>query len=187
MTPALLRRVAFRHDCFLVDMRSPGALAAARVVEGVTTREVTAAEVDRVLDLRDEIAAAEFRRLHAAGHLGVYAWREGRVVGHLWAILCREATCRYWGGVDFVRGEALFAWGHVAPELRGRGIYQAIVHELTRLVFARGGVERIVVDLPADSPELLPSFVKMGFRSVGRLRYTNVLGMLVRRRFEPSA
>jgi RimJ/RimL family protein N-acetyltransferase len=177
-----LRRVVVRRTCHLVALDRIEDLVDGPPPDGVEIRPVTAADVDRVRDFRDDAVAAEFRRLLAARHRGVYAWHDGRVVGHFWAIVCREGRCRMWGGVDVAAGEALLAWGNVREDLRGRGLFQAMIRALTKTVFREENVKRVLADLPTDPPASFEAHRRCGFRSLSELSYATVCGVVLRRR-----
>ena len=183
---ARLRSSYVRREAYLVEMRSLAELRPVGAADGVEVRVVTEADVGRVRDFRDQFTEAAFRKMLADGDLGVYAWVDGQVAGHAWAMFARTALRRCWGGVDVARGEALLAWGHVRSELRGRRVWQNVVHDLTRLTFERGAT-RVVADLPLEHPELHRSMVKMGYTDLGRIAYSSFADVMLRRKVTPPA
>jgi RimJ/RimL family protein N-acetyltransferase len=182
---ARLRRAFVSRRCVIVELARIEDLVDAPPPAGVEVRAVTASDVDRVRDFRDEAVAAEFRRLLRAGDRGVYAWMDGRVVAHLFAAVCRAPRRRMWGGVDLVAGDALFVWGNVREDLRGRGILQAMIRELVRVLFREAGVRRVIGDPPADLPSSIRAHAKCGFRVVGELRYVSFADVMLRRGWTP--
>lgn len=184
---ARLRRAFVSRRCVIVELSRVEDLVDAPPPDGVTVRAVTPADVDRVRDFRDDAVAAEFRRLLAAGDRGVYAWMDGRVVAHLFAAVCHAPRRRMWGGVDLARGDALFVWGNVREDLRGRGILQAMIRELVRVLHRDAGMRRVVGDPPADLAASIRAHVNCGFRVVGELRYVSFADVMLRRTWVPSA
>jgi len=183
---ARLRRAFVSRRCVIVELARLEDLVDAPPPAGVTVRAVTPSDVDRVRDFRDENVAAEFRRLLAAGDRGVYAWMDGRVVAHLFAAACAGPRRRLWGGVDLVRGDALFVWGNVREDLRGRGILQAMIRELVRVLHREAGTRRVLGDPPADLPASIRAHVNCGFRVVGELGYVSFADVMLRRRWTPA-
>jgi RimJ/RimL family protein N-acetyltransferase len=183
---ARLRRAFVRRRCVIVELNRVEDLVDAPPPTGVAVRVVTADDVDRVRAFRDDAVAAEFRRLLAAGDRGVDAWVDGRVVAHLFAAVCAGPRRRMWGGVDLVRGDALFVWGNVREDLRGRGILQAMIRELVRVLFREAGVRRVVGDPPADLPASIRAHVNCGFRVAGELSYVSFADVMLRRRWTPA-
>jgi len=184
---ARLRRAFVKRRCFLVELARVEDLVDAPPPEGVETRVVSAADVDRAGDFRDAAVVAEFRRLLAAGDRGVYAWKDGRVVGHVWTAICRAPRRRMWGGIDVAKGDAFLLWGNVREDLRGRGILQAMLRTLARDVFAAGDVRRVVGDPPTDPPASVRAHRNCGFRVLGEFRYVSFADVLLWRRLLPAS
>jgi RimJ/RimL family protein N-acetyltransferase len=183
---AWLRRAYVNRRCVIVELVRVEDLVDGPPPGGVTVRAVTTSDVDRVRDFRDDAVAAEFRRLLAAGDRGVYAWMDGRVVAHLFAAVCGGPRRRMWGGVDLVRGDALFVWGNVREDLRGRGILQAMIRELVRVLFRDEHVKRVLGDPPSDLPASIRAHENCGFRRLGEIRYVSFADVMLRRRWTPA-
>jgi len=96
------------------------------VPAGFSLVPVTADNVETVATFRTTKVADTFRCLLDGGNVGVYAMLGDKVVGHFWAMLCNEAHCRFWRGVDIERGEALLAWGNVDERYRGQSLFQSM-------------------------------------------------------------
>jgi RimJ/RimL family protein N-acetyltransferase len=165
--------LALERPADLVDVVPP---------QGVTVRLVADDEVSRVGDFRDASVVEVFHLAAAAGDTSVYAWRDGRVVGHF-------SSMRMPRGVRTIAwsrpGDALLAWGNVRPDLRGQGIFQAMICALTRELF-RDGVRRVVSDVPRNQPASLAAHRKCGFRVIGEGEHVRAFRVIVRNRYIPA-
>jgi hypothetical protein len=136
----------FRHHAvFYVRRADP--VPAIEPRGDVTFEQVTRENLGDVLSFRAEEYAVVFERQLQKGQLGVYAYRDRRVVAHGWMNINRESKpIRANGYFHLLPREGLVHFCSVAEPHRGLGIYQALLCDLYRRAFAREPVDLIFID-----------------------------------------
>ena len=74
----------------------------------------------------------------------------------------------------------------VREDLRGRGIFQAMIREVTKRLFDDPDTHRVLSDIPVDQPASLAAHRKCGFRVIAELRYLRVFNVVLRRAPTPA-
>jgi hypothetical protein len=120
--------------------------------DDVTLRPVTVENVDDASAYRPPEVVAAFRRQLERGQLGVFAYRNGKTVGHGWMII-NPGPNRIRANNYFVLRprEALVHFCSVAEPHRGLGIYQALLCELYRRGFDAAPIDVIYIDTVIDN------------------------------------
>ena len=112
----------------------------------------------------------KFKEFLSNEDVGVFAWHNGVVIGHLWAIICTKENCRVNVYFPLKKNDALFHYGNVKPEYRGNNILAAMISEITRYLFSNQ-VSRIYGDPEIDNIASQKSFEKMGYIKGGKMKY----------------
>lgn len=180
-----LRRSCSRRRCHVLALDRIEDLVDAPPPPGIEVRVVTEADADRVRDFRDDGVVHIFRSGVVCSEPGVYAWKDGRVVGHFasycWGVHGRNRRT----GIELERGDAWLHDGHVRDGLRGLGIFQAMIRALTKALFADPDIRRVVSDVNVGDAASLAAHRKCGFRVLGELRYLRALDIVLQRKFIP--
>jgi hypothetical protein len=170
-----------RRSIFVLTDENDVVPVSARVP--ITVSEVTFDNVDGVLDFRGEGYARIFRRYLNEGQYGAYAWLGSRVVGHAWAKVCHEPSCRVNGYMDLSQGEALIHFCNVREDHRGKNIYPATLGSLCKRLFSEANVSRVLIDTEVTNKASLRGITKVGFRPLGTGLYAQFRGRLVFKHF----
>lgn len=173
-----------RYRIFILG--SPNDIIAVPARINIDISVVTFDNVDRAKDFRSDNIVCLFRRWLEDGSYGVYAWHESKVVGHLWAKVCRKRKCRLMGYMDVSQNEALLVWGAVSQKYRGKRIFTAMLVDLCRRLFTEARVSKIIADPEIDNDASLRAFRKIGFKEIGTGTYFSVRGRLIYHRFTPD-
>jgi GNAT superfamily N-acetyltransferase len=107
-----------------------------------------------------------FRNFIHEGQYGAYAYMNSKVVGHVWAEVCRKDFCKAEGYIKLNRDEALIHDCNVSEEYRGKGIYPAMLAFLLRLLF-REKVARVLIDTEVNNFASVSGIEKVGFKLLG--------------------
>ena len=136
----------------------------------ITITVIDNENVIRVLDFRESHHLNRFKEFLSNSDIGVYAWHNDVVIGHLWAALCPKKKCRINGYFDLKKNEALFHYGNVNPQYRGNNILAAMSCDISKYLF-NNNVSRIYADPDVNNIASKESFEKMGYKNYGKLRY----------------
>ena len=153
--------------------------------DDVEISSINWSNVNRVEQTRSALVSNAFRQKLTSGHLGIYALCNGEVVGHVWADPSGSQVVRAWGGVDYGPDEALLTWGWVSPAQRRRGIFLALISQISMNVRESYPGSRILGDVPIDSIGSLRAHRRVGYNLYGQLDYTTFVRRLIRREFKP--
>jgi len=145
----------------------------------ITISRITSDNVERVQDFRNEVHVGTFHRHLDEGQYGVYAWLGSRVVGHAWAKVCHEPSCRVNGYMDLSHGEALIHFCNVREDHRGKNIYPAMLASLCKRLFSEANVSRVLIDTEVRNKASSRGIAKVGFQSLGTGLYVQFGGRLV--------
>lgn len=148
---------------------------------------VNADNVGRIADFRQPEITTKFEQLLAERQVGLYAEVDGRIVGHLWAHICRQGHCRANGYFDLHSGQALLHNGRVDEPFRGKGIFTAMLVALCWQLFIKINVKLIYVDSAADNAASLAGIAQAGFKPYGTGHFYQFRGRLLFKRIEYAA
>lgn len=139
-------------------------------------RPITAANADDVLSFRDRELATTFRRFLDEARVGVFAYVDGRAVAHAWItpVAVRGETAN--GYFRLAPGDALIHYCHVAPDMRGRGLFGATIRRLTADTLAAHPDGRVLIDTGSDNRASQRGIVKAGFEALGDRHVVRVAG-----------
>ncbi len=170
-----------RRD-LIYEMTSPDQLVPVPAKIDVEIWPVTEDNAARIEDFRTEPGLGpKMARWVREGQYGVYATADSRVVGHVWALPCREQAMLAKRYFRLRPGEALIHFGRVAEAYQGNRILSAMLSTLCPRLLA-GGVVRILVDTDVDNIASAKSIEKVGFRFLERAFFLLVRGKLVLRK-----
>ena len=62
--------------------------------EAVSISRIDNQNVEHVLDFREPHYLDTFRNFLSSNNIGVFAWHDGTVIGHLWAAFSTNEKCR---------------------------------------------------------------------------------------------
>ena len=150
---------------------------------GVNITEITCDNIECVADFRSEKYVGTFYRFLEQGQYGVYAWLNSKVVGHAWAKVCRDQSCRVNGYLDICRNEALIHFCNVKADQRGNNIYPAMLAVLCQRLFVEADVSRVLIDTEVKNQASLRGIAKVGFKPLGTGFYIQFRGRLIFKRF----
>jgi RimJ/RimL family protein N-acetyltransferase len=125
---------------------------------------VTPENVERVADFREPALIAWCRGRLGEGQYGIFALAGGRVVGHVWAVLCQAERCLANGYIEIASDEAALHAGRVAESQRGQRIFQAMLAEICVRLFDEMKVRRIATSCELDNPAARHGHEKVGFK-----------------------
>jgi len=129
--------------------------------------QVTFDNLTAITDFRSKDILPTFRDFLEEGDIGVYAYRNSKVVGHLWGKVCRQESCRVHGYFDIARDEALILYGNVSEDCRGLRIFESMMITLCHLLFSKAKVSRILADPWVDNVPSWKGILKVGFKQDG--------------------
>jgi len=155
--PLRFRRV----QQFVLD--SPAKLIGTPSRPGVEIVRVSHENVHRVADFGRKRYIRTFRSHLCRGQMGLFAAIDQKIVGHAWAIICREPFCMGNGYFRLDHGEALVHFCRVNPEHRRKGIFTALLAELCRRLFDEHAVRRIYGDVLVTDPAPMWANLRVGF------------------------
>ena len=127
-------------------------------------REINASNVDKVRDFRDDIDPEKFEHFLEEGDVGVYAIVDAKVVGHLWASICRKSDVRIDGFIKLYKNEAFIHFATVYEKYRGKNIYPAMLSTLSTKLIREKGIQRIFIITEQDNISSIRGIEKVGFR-----------------------
>ena len=102
------------------------------LAEGVTVREVSAAQIEEARSMDDEASLAYLRRVMAQGYHAWFAYCDGIVV-HRSLIVPGPTTYNLWrwtAKLEVPANEGVIVGCATHPKYRGRGIYPAVLSRL---------------------------------------------------------
>ena len=126
-----------------------------------------------------------FRQYLHDGQRGVYALDGRDVVGHAWAIICRERKFMANGYFRLRKNDALIHFCRVRKSHRGRSIYPMMLVSLCKRLFAEEGVHRVFVDTEQSNVASIRGLLKAGFKPLWRASYVNYRSRLIFKRQRP--
>lgn len=173
-----------RHRIFILE--SPNDMIAIPAKTNIDISAVTLENVARAMDFRSESFVYTFRSWLEDDGYGVYAWHRSKVVGHVWAKVCRKRKCRVLGYMDVSQNEAFIIYGNVCQKHRGKRIYIAMLVDLCWRLFTEAKVSKIIADTEIDNSASLRAFRKIGFKEIGTGTYISFRGRLIYDRFIPD-
>lgn len=135
--------------------------------------------VEHITDFRSEKHEAMFRKYLEEGECGVYAWLDSKVVGHVWAKVCKRSRCRIKGYMDISQSEAMIHFANVSEEQRGKNIHPSMLVALCRYLFSEEKVNRILIEMEVDNRAALRGPIKVGFKLLCTGTYVKFRGRLL--------
>jgi RimJ/RimL family protein N-acetyltransferase len=166
-----------RQRVFVLDRLEEMKLVQPRLPLSIFT--VTSENVERIGEFRTEDVVRHFQRFLKAGEIGVFAERDGRVVGHAWGAVCRKETRRVNDYFKLRQGEALIHFCSVQESWRGLRIYPAMLSALVAMLFTGQNLHRVFIDTGIDNLASVRGILKVGFRPLGRYLYVIIRGRCV--------
>ncbi|NQT04254.1 MAG: GNAT family N-acetyltransferase [Planctomycetes bacterium] len=145
----------------------------------ISIEDITYANVHRVTDFRDQARVASFHGFLDQVQIGVYAILDSKVVGHAWAIICRDKRIKANGYFRLCSGEALIHYCNVKPSCRGCGIYQVMLFNLCNRLFNEERLDKVYIDTEVDNNAALRGMQKVGFRPLGQYMYFQFRNRLI--------
>jgi hypothetical protein len=133
-------------------------------VPDLNITRVTVDNVSAIASFRSASIVDVFRSHLAEHDIGIYAYSGTDAVGHAWAALWHGAKRRIWGYLPVDAGTAGIYFCAVSPSHRGRKIYQHMLVELVRLVFATTPTHRILISCAVHNLPSNAAIERVGFR-----------------------
>ena len=164
------------------SLTDPAAIVVVDPKADIEISRVTLDSVERVTDFRTANHAAVFRRYLTDGQYGVYAWINGKVVGHGWAKVCTQSQCIVNRYMDLHKGEALIHYCNVNRAHRNKGVYTLMLASLCHRLFDEAQVKHIIIDTEADNDASLRGIAKAGFKPIGRGTFVQLMGRRIFKR-----
>jgi len=149
----------------------------------ISISEVSFDNVQRVTDFRKKEHEVLFRKYLDEGQCGVYAWLNSKVVGYVWAKVCKRHRCRIKGHMDFFQSEAMVHFSNVSEEQRGQNIYPSMLVALCLRLFSQENVSRVFIEEEVDNNASLRGLIKVGFKLLFTGIYVKFRGRLFFKRF----
>lgn len=125
------------------------------------------ANVDRVLEFRNESVRQQFRQFLAEDRSGIFVMHDGQAVAHGWLTASPgpgRATVN--GYFPLHPGEALIHHCHVEASMRGRGIFRLIICHLTS-----ASSLRVLIDSDRRNTPSLNAIEKSGATRLGEVTF----------------
>jgi len=126
--------------------------------------EINSSNVDKVRDFRDDIDPQKFENFLKKGDVGIYAIIDSKVVGHLWAFICREKSIRIDGFIKISKNEAVIHFATVYEKYRGKNIYPSMLSTLCNKLMLEKGVQKIYIITDKDNISSIKGIEKVGFK-----------------------
>ena len=167
--------VKVRHQT-LLDLTDASQIIDHPVRMPCATARITERNVGMVAAWRGEQIADAFRGFVADRQCGVYGLADGKVVGHLWIVICHpgEGSRLANGYLKLLEREAMLHFGRVGPVCQGKGVFQAILAHACRSAFLDDGVRRIIADPPVPNVPSRKAIEKTGYVRYGHGWYVQL-------------
>ena len=181
----LLRQIfqVRRHAVFSMD--SPDTLRPQETRIPVNLVPVEEANVGRAAAFWRDREVDKFRRFLSEDQLGVYALSDDTLVGHAWALVCRQPKRLGCGYFPLTEGQALIHYCHVSEEARGKNIYPAMLVHLVRRLFDEARVHTVFIDTESINQPSIRGIEKVGFAPLGTGVYVQLFKRGVYARLDP--
>ena len=127
---------------------------------------VTADNLTDVLQFRNENVLQAFGQHLADKDIGVYAYCDGRAVGHAWAAPWHGSKRLVCGYLPVDASTACIHFCSVSPYYRGRKIFQNMLVELAKIVFDSTPVRRILISCAVANVPSYCAIKRVGFQRV---------------------
>ena len=161
--------------------RWEGSAEPARGQQASIVVPITNENVHRVLEFREPRHLAVFEGYLREGRFGVFAIRNGRVLGHAWVSRPHERMQTLNRYFRLRPGDTLIHYCNVDPSVRGHGLYGAMLRELAGQLSADKMVKRILIDTERSNTSSMRGIEKEQFIFVSSTWYLLVGKLLVLR------
>lgn len=120
--------------------------------------------VYQATDFRQQKMVFIFENFLEKGDIGVFAFVNGKVVGHAWAVLnADQPSKRIDGYMDINRDECFIHYCNVSEEYRGKNIYPQMLSWLCKELVLVKKMKKIIIDCDISNVASLRGIEKIGF------------------------
>jgi hypothetical protein len=156
-------------------IEQPEDLQFIKSVAELSFSRITKENVNRVTDFRGEGTIKTFEVYLNRGEYGIFAFLEGKVVGHVWAMYSGKNNFKASNYITLDKGESLTHFSNVNPIFRGKNIYPAMMAEISKQIFDVYKPKRILGDIEIDNIPAIKGILKSGYKHLGYVSYCTIL------------